>query len=373
MKLKIFSDRSFVPEGVQYDFMLSPFWGKPSEGPLEGPDYPWTTRFVRYAQTGHSFFEMTSLEAADIAVMPINWMTIRGNTWRTVKINQAAQNAAIQFAEVVEKAGKPLVVFFSGDCSDEEIPIKNAIVFRESLYRSRQKPNDFPISSFMEDVVEQYFNNQLPIRQKRDKPVVGFCGFAKKTPFLQAQLKNISYHAVMLGLRGQRGVPPYKGHTLRYQALRNLSNSLVVETNFEEKEGLVFLNSKDVDARRKLRLRYLQNMVESDYILCCRGAGNFSFRFNETLSCGRIPIFINTDSVLPYESEIDWKKYCVWVEESELPLIGEKVAEFHNNLSAEEFVYLQHECRKLWQQWISPEGFFSNFYRHFEVSRQKAK
>lgn len=371
MKLKIFSDRSFVPKGVQHDFMLSPFWGKPPESPLEGSDYPWTTRFIRYAQTGPSLFEMTSLEEADVAIMPINWMTIRGNTWRTFKINRTAQNAAIEFAQIVEKAGKPLIVFFEGDCSDEKIPLKNAIVFRESLYRSKRKINDFPICAFNEDIVEQYFNNQLPIRQKRDKPVVGFCGFAKKTPFWQALLKDISYHAVMLGLRAHEGVPPYKGHTLRYKALRNLSRRSNVNTNFEEKEGLVFLNSKDVDIRRQLRLQFLQNMVESDYILCCRGAGNFSYRLNETLCCGRIPVFINTDCVLPYESQIDWKKYCVWVEEDELPLIGQKVAEFHNNFSPQEFIELQYECRKLWQQWICPEGFFSNFYRHFELTTSK--
>ena len=75
-------------------------------------------------------------------------------------------------------------------------------------------------------------------------------------------------------------------------------------------------------------------------------------------------IFVNTDCVLPYDFAIDWKKYCVWVEESELSSIAEKVLDFHSKLSDREFVELQYECRNLWEKWLSPEGFFKNIYRH---------
>lgn len=120
----------------------------------------------------------------------------------------------------------------------------------------------------------------------------------------------------------------------------------------------------------KVRQEYFQNMIDSDYILCCSGYENYSIRLYETLSCGRIPVFINTDCVLPYDFAIDWKKYCVWVDRSELSLIGEKILDFHNNLSTQEFIDLQHECRQFWEKWISPEGFFSNFYRHLEQYNQ---
>jgi hypothetical protein len=48
-------------------------------------------------------------------------------------------------------------------------------------------------------------------------------------------------------------------------------------------------------------------------------------------------------------------------------LIAEKIAEFHDNLSPQEFVDLQYECRKIWQERISPEGFFENLYRHLPL------
>lgn len=372
MKLKIFSERSYLPEGINHDSMLSPFWGRLPENALEEPDYPWTKRFVRYAEMGCSFFEMTSLEEADLAVVPINWMAARGNTWRTIKGNKVATDLAIQFAKKAQTAGKQVVVFFAGDCSDEKIPVKNALIFRESLYRSAKKATDFAIPAFNEDIVEHYFGGQITIREKPIKPTVGFCGYAKKTPFIKETLKNVVYHSVMLTVHGNMGVPPSKGHSLRSQALDTLSKSQIVDTNFSKREGLVFLNEADMELKKKLRMEFLQNMIGSDYVLCCRGAGNFSFRFNEALCCGRIPILINTDCVLPYDFVIDWKKYCVWVDEKEIPLIAEKVAEFHNNLSPQDFVDLQHECRKLWKQWICPEGFFANFYRHFQVSEVSA-
>ncbi|PMB11082.1 exostosin, partial [Fischerella thermalis CCMEE 5282] len=74
---------------------------------------------------------------------------------------------------------------------------------------------------------------------------------------------------------------------------------------------------------------------------------------------------VDTDCVLPYDFKIDWKKYCVWVYSKDLPQIAEKVAEFHNNLSPEQFVELQYDCRQIWKDWLSYEGFFNNFWQHF--------
>ena len=366
MKLKIFSDRSYLPEGIQHLPILSPFWGMFAAS----PEYPWTMQLKHYTEIGHSFFEFTSLEEADLAVMPFDWRVIRGEVWRQTSRNKVAQDLAISFAKEVEQVGKQLVVFFSGDCSDEEIPVKNAVVFRSSPYRSMQKFNDYVIPAWNEDLVEYYLGGQVPIRQKRTKPIVGFCGRVGKNLF-RMKLKTILYHGGMLILYKRMGISPYKGHVLRSQALSTLSKSPMVDTNFVERDGFVFFDSGSHSAGKEPRLEFVQNMVDSDYVLCCRGVGNYSFRFYEALCCGRIPVFINTDCILPYDFAIDWKKYCVWVDESELPLIAEKVAEFHNSLSSQEFVDLQHECRRLWKQWLSPEGFFANFYRHFQVDMQK--
>lgn len=367
MKLKIFSDRQYLLDGMQPDPILAPFWSEVS-GNHQSPGRRACDRYIEIA---HSLFEMVPLEEADLAIMPANWRTIRGDSWRA-KVNKRALDLGIQFAQKAEQARKPVVVFFSGDCSDEEIPVKNALVFRMSLYRSKKKPTDFVPPAICEDLVEHFLANQLPIRQKHEKPVVGFCGLIGQDSW-KRKLKTVVYHGAMLTRQGRMGVSPYKGQILRAKALDILADNPLVDTNFVIRNRSVFFEG-DLDQKQKVRFEFVQNMVASDYILCCRGSANYSNRLFEVLCCGRIPIFIDTDCVLPFDFAIDWKKYCVWVDEKELPQIAEKVAEFHNNLSPQEFVDLQHECRRLWKEWLSPEGFFANFYRHFQVgTHEKAE
>jgi hypothetical protein len=99
MKLKIFSDQSYLPEGIGHVAMLYPFWGK---NPEDDKDLQ-SGRYDHYAEIGHSFFEMTSLSEADIAVLP--------TPWKFVRDNEIAHNLAIQFEEKATQAGKKLLCF----------------------------------------------------------------------------------------------------------------------------------------------------------------------------------------------------------------------------------------------------------------------
>jgi len=122
---------------------------------------------------------------------------------------------------------------------------------------------------------------------------------------------------------------------------------------------------RNASLAQQWRRNFVDNMIDGDYVLCTRGFGNFSYRLYEALCCGRIPVFVNTDCVLPYEHLIDWRQYCVWVEEYEIDMIGDIVARFHAGLSDTDFHDLQRACRRLWDEWLSPTGFFANFHRHF--------
>jgi len=46
--------------------------------------------------------------------------------------------------------------------------------------------------------------------------------------------------------------------------------------------------------------------------------------------------------------------------------VADRVAEFHASISGEEFAELRVACRRLWEEWLSPEAFFANFHRHLE-------
>ncbi len=363
MKLKIFSDQSFLPDqcehlSLKYVPMLFPFWGKTSEDP---EDFR-SGRFDDYLESGQSFLEMTDLAKADLAVFPAYW--------HLTQKDDVALNRGIQFLEMAKQAGKPAAIFATGDWT-QDVPVDNTLAFFTSSFQSRRKPNEFAMPEWNVDFIKTEFDGQIPVRQKQVKPTVGFCGYAPPLglPFGVKKLKAL----LRMGsdLTGFSSRISYRsGHTIRVRALNALTKSPLITTNFIFRDQFAFtskgLQGVSLDRKehaRQLRSEFCQNLVNSDYVLCASGYENYSIRFYEALSCGRIPVLIDTDCVLPYDFAIDWKRYCVRINEHELSSIAEKVADFHDRLSAQEFIDLQHECRNLYQQWLSPEGFFANLHQ----------
>jgi hypothetical protein len=347
--LKLYSDVSFLPPGKGHVAMLYPFLGTGGKG--------WSDSsagvFDEYLATGSQFFRMTTLADADVAILPGAWS----------HYIDAAEGRALakDFVAIAKSAGKRTIVFFNSD-STEEVQLDDSLIFRTSLNRSRKRPNEFALPAWSEDIVERRLDGKLPIRPKSGRPVVGFCGFA--APLIRSWVRNFArWGASVAGMRHGATNPLLKpGHAVRLKAMRALENSPAVDTNFVVRGA--FFGSAEMTQSKYTRGEYVQNMIDSDYTLCVRGAGNFSYRLYETLSCGRIPVFVDTDCVLPYDSVIRWKDYCVYLDESEVARIGDRVAEFHAKLSPSGFEELQRECRKLWKNYISPEGFFRNFHRH---------
>jgi hypothetical protein len=213
--------------------------------------------------------------------------------------------------------------------------------------------------SWSNDLLSRYFGGTVQVRNKPDKPTVGFSGFAPK-PSLMSMVWNNTIKEY-LNLKG-----PNMGtlSRIRYDTLNVLNNVSGIQKAFISQERF-WGGISDSQKRMEKRREFAKNLIDSDYPLCIRGSGNFSSRFYEALCCGRVPLFIDTDCVLPYDFEIDWKKYCIWVDSKNLSDIGESIMEFHNRVSPQEFIDLQYQCRKIWEQYITPVGFFKNFYKHF--------
>jgi hypothetical protein len=344
VKLRLHSDRSLLAHGTPHAVMLYPFWGKNSEDPAD----PNSGRFDDYAARGTEFFALAPLGEADMAVLPFDWASVQ---------DDAHAASAREFLAQAERAGKPAIVFFSSD-SAEPVPVEGATVVRTSLYRSRRGPNEFAEPAWSEDFVQRYLGGRLVVRPKGAKPRAGFCGLVPRAPvaFVRRRI-----------LRRPLG----SDSSIRAAILGVLDREPAVETNFVRRSRFLggALSGGIVDPEMMWRAReeYVRNMVDNDYVLCARGAGNFSYRLYETLSCGRIPIFVDTDCVLPYDFRVDWRDYCVWIDEAEIDRAGERVADFHERLTEREFADLQRSCRRLWEEYIRPAGFFSKFHLHLEA------
>ena len=124
------------------------------------------------------------------------------------------------------------------------------------------------------------------------------------------------------------------------------------------------VRNNNIDARHT----FVKNIINNDYTFCMRGGGNYSLRLYETLCLGRIPLFINTDCVLPFEEEINWKELCLWVEEKDLDRIGEIIIDFHSSITSNQFIERQLYAREIWLNFLSKEGFIEHLHSSIRKS-----
>jgi hypothetical protein len=361
-QLRIYSDRHYLPKGLPHIAFLYPFWGKNAED-LSNPT---SHRYDRYIDIDPLPFRITALEDAQLAVLPFDWSQISTYPDGRLLAERLSQAATIR--------GIPLVVFYLDDAT-APVDLKNSLVFRTSANRSTKQPNEVVIPAWSEDFVEHYCQGQIQIRSKSSQPIIGYCGYGSLVKsknhlkdYVRLRLGEIPSAARIASKIGiqlvKHPLPWLYGSRIRSQALFILARSHGLNCNFIIRDVLHHTEKLTLSQRQQ----FVENMLGSDYILCARGNGNFSYRFYETLSCGRIPVLINTDCELPFEEWIDWKRYCVWVEEDDLPCLGERIREFHARLTPQQFQELQMECRQLWLEWLSPQGFFNNFHRYFDES-----
>lgn len=345
-KLRIYTDKAYIATEPKtpHTILLFPFWG-----------ISWDIKeqtYKIYEQAGKEYFELTSLEEADFILAPVAW-----------EKNEASRQLTLQLAQKATPE-KPIIVFY-WYASEADVPVPNSIIFRTSFFKSTKKPTEFAMPAWREDLIDIHHGGEIILREKQAIPVIGFCGFAvSRRMRLVQMLKDVGRY-IKDGVEkthAKRRKRHY--HNVRTNVLQRIKRSRLVKTNFIIRNQ--YFGDTKVEHRPQQQMEYLDNTINSDYVVCIRGAANVSFRLYETLCFGRIPVFINTDCVLPYDFMVDWKQYCVWVDESEIDQIDQKIMEFHNNLSPEEFIDLQKRCRAFWKEYLSPEGFFKHFHEHFE-------
>lgn len=296
---------------------------------------------------------------ADVWILPMTWNFYLEH--RKVGLVHEAVKEGLN-------KGKKVVAFSTGDFT-ANVPFSGLTIFEASVYRSRNiGAQALPV--FIEDYLKKYVDGKLVLREKQSKPVVGFCGQASSgRPSEIARSARLGLQRIAWKVGARKWEPATVEHTaLRSRVLENLIRSPLVQTNFIQRKK--YKGGDATGSSNDVKSEFVRNIVESDYTVCVRGTGNFSTRFYETLCLGRIPVFVDTDCRLPFDEVIDWKRYCVWVTESEIDSIAEKVADFHNSLTDNGFKHVQAACRKLWFGHLQRDAYYGHFSGSF-VSKEK--
>ncbi|HMS90581.1 MAG TPA: exostosin family protein, partial [Acidimicrobiales bacterium] len=197
-------------------------------------------------------------------------------------------------------------------------------------------------------------------RADGSRPTVAFCGQGAS----RMHVAPVSAVRRWFGLVADRSVrrvvaPPAGGHVrLRSAALAALSLHPGIDDRFVVRDQYRAGVSSDAD-RARTQAEFDDNLRSATYALCVRGTGNFSARFYESLSFGRVPLFVDTNCVLPFEDEIDWRSRTVWLDHTEVDSIGDRLMSAHPEVLVDP-ERSPDSLRRLWEERLTEQGFYDH-------------
>lgn len=279
-----------------------------------------------------------NIESADYILVPHDYFLIKD------------QRSYLQeYIALSRKYSKKIILFDYGDF-DEYIDIPNAIIFRTSQYGYKKRGNEIMMPAYAEDLSDY---RKIEFRNKNNKPIVGFCGWAD----FKDNIEQLKAYTKNLSLIFKKSVHK-KGLLIRRQVIAQLQNSSLVTTNFIIRKSYSGHKSTLELSPEQARGEYVDNLFNSDFALSIKGDGNFSYRFYEALSLGRIPLFVNTDCVLPLEEVINYRDFVLFVDFKDIKKMDRVVSDFYNQLSNEEFINKQKKAREVFEQYLRIDSFF---------------
>lgn len=303
-----------------------------------------------YFRAADTLFRPVPRHQAIVAVLPWNWDAACSDA-RLLRL-------ATCFIRDNAKAGIRTLIFHPHD-SETPLRIPHTIVMRTSLVRGRHPAHEHAMPWLSDGFPE--LGDALPVpRPYTPTPSIGFCGTLQREHYRTPTL----YRRLFRRHKNQYPLAYPHAPGLRAIAVEILRSTPGIECLFIERErffggALRADGTHDEVIRQRTRREFLRNLLESDYALCMRGAGNFSIRFSEALSVGRVPLFVDSACVLPWPDLIDWDEVMVRVDINDLQHLGIRLAEEHRRQGADGFSRRQRRCAEIWAGFLSPVGFFS--------------
>lgn len=322
---------------------------------IKGARFTDAQRIALYGVSEKDFQYIEDINDADFVILTMAWNFYAGTKQEALAIALVKECAALK---------KKVITFNTGDFGVKIPFFENLIVFRHSGDLRKVPDTHLGLPVFIDDPLAKIFKKQtIKLRPYQNKPTVGFCGQANNAVINASLeiLKTIGRNTVSL-MGTSKTLPQQVLSTsyLRASILKSLQEDARISENFILRKHYR-AGATTSEMRKRTTTEFYQNIQVSDYVVCARGAGNFSVRFYETLAMGRIPVFVDTHCLLPLPNTIDWKKHVVWVDYTERKQVAEKVLVFHERLTPEQFKDLQLQNRRLWEEYLTIGGFFKSY------------
>ncbi|MDP3725797.1 MAG: exostosin family protein [bacterium] len=285
---------------------------------------------------------------ADFLLLPHNHFSLKRTSPRDADLLLSHLLAC------AEQYKKKILIFEQAD-SDEHIDVPHSYIFRYSQYGYKKRENEiitppYPLhdrSFKLAEYREKTWKEIIPTREKSDKPIVSFCGWADFPSLYREctyRARVFLAHVKKYIFRDPHAILHLRGLYFRRKAMRSLSNSSRIHTNFLMRKSYAAQKISD-DAERE----YIESILNAHFVLAPKGNGNASVRFFEALSLGRFPILINTDCELPLKNHIPYDKFVVTVDHTRMEDAELAILDFYNSLSNEEFKKRQKMAREAFE------------------------
>ncbi|MGI4022348.1 MAG: exostosin domain-containing protein [Janthinobacterium lividum] len=307
-------------------------------------------------------------EQADIFIFPVNYEKLYGYKEQDYKHYgylpeeiEELKNTLSSMIALAKEYAKKIIIFYYFD-PIEKIEIEDAIVFRTSLLKQTKAANEFAMPAYMKDLRKQkkISDNELWVA-KTNNPTIGFRGQSAPLKQPAKLLVKRSINQILNFASVSKGFNLH--YNFGYLARRDTLVSCIKNKNIKTDFTLTTPEQSWDPINGKMP--FVNNIFNNQYNICVSGHGNYSFRLYEVLSAGRIPVFINTDCVLPFEEFIDWKKHVVWIEEKDAHKADQFLLDFHHSKHPDDFLELQKNNRLLWEKYLCKEGFYKSLHQYF--------
>lgn len=217
--------------------------------------------------------------------------------------------------------------------TNHEYPIGNKMVFEEFFYNKfiTETPDtkiiylpiqwtSFYLSRNCSDLNNlsdlQLFLNTLPRNKK-------FFTIIQYDDGIINDVNHIDLYKFASGGVGDYPVPliciPYNRIEKKKDIFASFVGTIKGRHIIREKLSLYLSHLQNYVISECINFEFFKDVMErSIFSLCPRGYGKTSFRINESLNLGSIPVYIYDDPWIPFYDEIDFSKYGVLIHESNL-------------------------------------------------------
>lgn len=245
-------------------------------------------------------------------------------------------------------------------------PPNNDIVFEQYFYETYLKENKvndrvyLPIQWTCFYISRNYGNNDMSDLQNFLDSLPRNIKYFTVVQWDDGILNNLSDLDILIFSSGGVGDYPIplinRPHDLVIRE-KNIFASFIGVINgrhrIREKMQSALFNNKDYVILPSNGFENFKIIMErSIFSLCPRGYGKTSFRINESLNLGSIPVYIYDDPWIPFNDLINFKEYGVLINENEIDSIDQILKSY----SEDDIKKLQERGKEVYKDYFSYSG-----------------